>query len=124
MISLSALFKQEVITETIVDHMFDSLQAHIIDNNIEQAKNDIEDFAAKLHVRIFHKLDNNSPENIQARTRSMGSMAQITIIRNKNTNINSEEYLLVMMGELIRAIFLLCFSYEETLNLNEEINHD
>ena len=96
MISLSALFKQEVITETIVDHMFDSLQAHIIDNNIEQAKNDIEDFAAKLHVRIFHKLDNNSPENIQARTRSMGSMAQITIIRNKNTNINSEEYLLVM----------------------------
>ena len=112
MISLSNLFKQEIITETIVDHMFDSLQAHIIHNDIEQAEKDIEDFAAKLHVRIHHKVNNNISENIQARTRSFGTLAQITIVRKRNVNTNTSEYLQIMIHELAHAIFIMCFSFE------------
>jgi hypothetical protein len=120
MISLSNLFKQEIITETIVDYMFDSLQAHIIDNNIEQALKDIEDFAAKLHIRILDKINNNIPERIRAQTKSFGPIAQITILRNKNVKVNSKEYFLVLIHELAHAVFIICFSFKIS---EEAYNH-
>lgn len=110
MISISTLFKQNLITETIVDYMFDVLQSHIIDNNIEQANKDIEDFAAKLHIRILDKINNNMNEKIRAQTKSFGPIAQITIMRNKSVHINSKEYFLVLLHELAHANFIICFS--------------
>lgn len=119
MISIRCLFEQEVLTETLVDYMFDTLQSHIVDNDIDRALKDIEDFAAKLHIRIHHKINNNISEKIIAQTKSFGPIAQITIVRHKSVNINSKEYFLVLMHELAHAIFIICFSLkisEETYN--------
>ena len=114
MLSLSNVFKQEVLTETIVDLMFDSLQAHIINNDIEQAKKDIEDFADKLQIEVRHKINppvNNIPDTY-GRTKSIGEITRITITRTKNVDINSVNYFLVMVHELAHAIFAKCFSID------------